>query len=829
MNMTTSQNKRWLRAKNIVADAIDLPKESRAAFIEKSVANDEDHEALRLEVMSLLAEDTGSGSDVNFKLRAPFPDQIEDTKRDGELLGAWRLKHEIGRGGMGVVYLAERADGAYQQQVAIKLLRLAGATPNEVQRMTRERQSLAQLDHPNIAHLLDGGQTEDGSPYLVMEYIQGQRIDAHCNSHQLTLRARVLLARGVCEAVQSAHQRLLIHRDIKPANVLVTAAGQPKLLDFGIARLLESDASLSGQATHETIAIAFSPRYASPEQMRGAAATVATDVYGLGLLLYELLAGDTPYQRIASFASASAAEVIEAVLQDSVRKASDVARSVASPHAAQLVGELDTILAKACAKLPAERYQTVAQLDDDLARWLDNKPILARPQSWWYSCKKLIARNRLVTAASAIAVIATVAGVISTTIERNVAEKRYAQVRKIANSFIFKHHAAIHTLPGAQPIIKNMVGDGIAYLDELSEDAKKDPQLALELANGYRKLAQTLYNGRSLQNIGDKAGANVALAKVRVLLEQALREIPNDNEANQQLALLESEEASLLQEERKYDESFARFKLAIARFEGILVRDPTHYQAGFKLAQTHLAVAHLHSDQGKPAAEFIAQGGQATERWAAQQKDDDNIESMRLAVLRRQFSDAQTAKNFALAVSIADSEIARYDALLANKNKNFTYHLHLQVALLNRGAAQNSLGRYDDAIKSLQRGIEFADVMLASEPDSLTTILRLARTYFHLGKTHSLCNDPASAQRTFAQSLLTYARIGKRDVGLRDRIQRAEAFLWMGNTSHANRDRAALRATINELNSFASLHPEVFAKAPPADWLTTVRALALKN
>jgi serine/threonine protein kinase len=279
---------RWQQVREVFDGALALGREERGAYLEKSCVHDPD---LRHEVESLLSSDQEAGiaflntPAVDLSRPGPFP-----ASRVGRRIGAYNILEEIGHGGMGEVYRAARADGQYEKQVAIKLVRGGYDTAAVLERFRHERQILASLDHPNIARLLDGGTTDEGVPYLVMELIGGTPIDEYCNSHQLSVTERLRLFLQVCSAVQYAHQRLVIHRDIKPGNILVTKEGIPKLLDFGIAKILDPN---SGSET--TVAGPMTPEYASPEQIRGEPITTATDVYSLGVVLYRLVAGRSPY------------------------------------------------------------------------------------------------------------------------------------------------------------------------------------------------------------------------------------------------------------------------------------------------------------------------------------------------------------------------------------------------------------------------------------------------------------------------------------------------------------------------------------------------------
>ncbi|HNC99766.1 MAG TPA: serine/threonine-protein kinase, partial [Myxococcota bacterium] len=313
----------------------------------------------------------------------------------GRRIGPYRLTGELGEGGMGVVYLAERVDQAFEQKVAVKVLR-RGLESTEMQaRFRRERQILARLEHPNIARILDGGTTEDGVPWLGMELVDGEPIDQWCDQRRLSVDERLRLFQKVCAAVDYAHRNLVVHRDLKPSNILVTDAGEPKLLDFGIAKVLLEGSDLSETRSGPT---AMTPRYASPEQVRGQSVTTASDVYTLGVILYELLTGQAPY----TLKTAQPAELERVIGQElpaavsvAVLRAGSSTPTGESPArlARRLRGDLDTILEKALAKEPERRYASVQQLQEDLDRHLGGLPVLARRDSRGYRLGRFVQRN----------------------------------------------------------------------------------------------------------------------------------------------------------------------------------------------------------------------------------------------------------------------------------------------------------------------------------------------------------------------------------------------------------------------------------------------------
>ena len=464
-------------------------------------------------------------------------------------IGPYRLLRQIGRGGMGTVYLAVRDDDAFHKQVAIKVLRRGTDTDAIVRRFKHERQILAGLDHPCIAGLFDGGTTPDGLPYFAMEYVEGQSITEYCESRRLDTTARLELFRRVCSAVQHAHQNLVIHRDIKPANVLVTADGTPKLLDFGIAKLL--NAELSGHAPTIDGGQHMTPEYASPEQVLGQPVTTATDVYSLGMLLYELLTGRRPYRLTSRAPSEIARVVCESVPERPSTAVTRTARLVdlddvptvadapteTRPQAIRehtvrverlrkrLAGDLDNIVLKALSKEPARRYASVDQFSEDVRRHLAGLPVIARKETWSYRAAKFVGRNRVAVASAVLVFLALVAGIIATAWqarvarrERAVAEQRFDDVRKLANALLFDLHDQIRDLPGSTPARQLMVGKALEYLDRLAGAAGDRADLRRELAAAYLRVGDV--QGRPLTpNLGDTAGAAISYRKAISLYE----------------------------------------------------------------------------------------------------------------------------------------------------------------------------------------------------------------------------------------------------------------------------------------------------------------------
>lgn len=542
---------RWNVVKDKLYAALELEGPGRAAYLEEITEQDPE---LRAELDSLLAshEQASTGfldpaAHIASLLSEPQPDLI------GRRLGPYQLIRQIGVGGMGEVYRAFRADDQYRKEVAIKLVRAGQGSGFILDRFKNERQILASLEHPNVCRLLDGGTTPEGLPYFVMELIEGEPIDKYCAEHKCSVQERLALFLEVCSAVQFAHQRLIVHRDIKPANILVTQEGQPKLLDFGIAKILDPSATGSaGPAV--TLFQVLTPGYASPEQIKGEPITTASDIYSLGVVLYELLTGQSPY-RVTTSASH---EISRAVCEDEPRKPSTMVREqLHGPTSREapgekvtkrLRGDLDNIVLMALRKQPGRRYSSVEQFAEDIRRHLQNLPVIARQDSWRYRASKFALRHKTGVLAASAAIIALLAGVGIILHEAGIArqqarlaqeqrmraERRFNDVRKLANSLMFEVHDSIKDLPGSTPARKLLVSRALEYLNSLNAEAKNDASLQQEVAAAYEKIGDVQGQPRQA-NLGDPGGAADSYKKALAIRESLAASDPKDLEVRRQL------------------------------------------------------------------------------------------------------------------------------------------------------------------------------------------------------------------------------------------------------------------------------------------------------
>jgi len=492
----------------------------------------------------------------------------------GQVFGQYRIDSEIGEGGMGAVYLAGRSDGEFRSKVAIKLLKGGFTSADMIRRFRNERQMLAALEHPNIGRLIDGGTSENDLPYLIMEYVDGFPIDQYCSQNELSVDQKLALFLKICSAVSHAHRNLIIHRDLKPSNILVTAEGEPKLLDFGIAKLFVSEPSGIETLTNFR---AFTPEYASPEQLKGEKLTTATDIYSLGVILYEMMAGVRPFRTKGK----NFAEVLHLVSEVEPSRPSETARTggaddvkIRASDIRSLRGDLDNIVLKAIKKEPGRRYGTVDDLAEDIRRYQAGQTVSARPDTLGYRAQKFVHRNKLLVAFAgmlllslAVGMIATVSKSVEARRERELAERRFDSLRKLSDSFTTELHSAIQNLPGSLPARQLLLKRAIEQLDALATESGDDRGLKDELAQAYSHLASLPDMPLSEKESTDK--------KVIAIYIELLKDDPGNAGYKEKLAIAYTEFADTNKVRGSVAAGFESCRSAVSILEDLVTADPS--------------------------------------------------------------------------------------------------------------------------------------------------------------------------------------------------------------------------------------------------------------
>ena len=714
---------RWKEIETVFEQARDLPLDQRSSFLRQTCQEDN---ALRHEVESLLAAHAASGDFIDRPSHFFSPQEFDETGAaisTGELIGSYRVLREIGRGGMGAVYLAERADEQYRKLVAIKLIKRGMNTDSVLRHFKTERQILASFDHPNIARLFDGGTTGDGLPYFVMEYVEGIPIDRYSNSQQLVHTKLLKLFREVCAAVSYAHRHAVIHRDIKPSNILVTGDGRPKLLDFGIAKILQPGDEVEALLTATGVR-AMTPDYASPEQVCGRTVTTATDVYSLGVVLYELLAGCSPYR----FASRSPRDIEAAIAQQKPTRPSTVApannRKSPFDNRKFLKGDLDNIILMALRKEPERRYESVEQFSDDIRRYLEARPVIARKDSVGYRSAKFIRRNRVATTAVALILLSLFAGLAATNwqarrakAEKARAERRFNDVRQLAHSVLFDYHDAIKDLPGATRVRERLVKDALAYLDNLAAEAGGDTDLQGELAAAYERVGDV--RGQAYRaSLGDRSGAIDSYTKALRIRETLLEAAPGNLRSRRDLATIYKKLGNLFLETSEEPRGIEYLNKSLELYSDLVAEHPNALDIRRDLAEIHNAVGAALEASGDISG-AMEQYGKALPicdaLLAANPMDRENRRSRSVTlsnISRADFLGGDTKG----ALENNQEALALREALLAEDPTNADYRRLLAIAYQDNGDYQAWAKNLPQALESFQKKLALDEQSIAADP-----------------------------------------------------------------------------------------------------------------
>jgi serine/threonine-protein kinase len=717
--MSTLNPDQWEAVSAYLDEALTLSESERHTWL---ASLRENNQALADRLQALLAEHrelVGEG----FLERSPVSPAAEP-RLAGQLLGGYTLISPIGYGGMGTVWLAERSDGRFQRRAAVKFLNLAlaGRGIGE-QRFKREGSILGRLEHPNIAGLIDAGVSTEGQPYLILEYVEGENIDRYCDERRLDARARVRLFLDVLAAVAHAHANLIVHRDLKPSNVLVRNDGQVKLLDFGIAKLLETEEQTPATMLTQEAGGALTPAYAAPEQVKGEPVTTATDVYALGVLLYVLLTGHHP----AGASARSAAELIKAIVETEPPRPSDavsaenqkVITSIAAKRASTpdklarlLRGDLDTIISKALKKNSQERYTSVTAFADDLRRYLAHEPISARPDTFVYRTRKFLRRHWLPVAAATLVIATLSASLYEVNRERVTAERRFAQLRQLSNK-IFDFDKAIKNLPGSTDARRKLVVASLEYLEGLSSDARSNLDLTREVAEGYWRIA--LVQGVPVDlNLGEPVKAEASLKKADELLETVLASRPKDRLALFRSAVVAEDQMILAEETHRNAEAVAFAHKAAERMDKFLLRGDAQsselHEATGLYGNVALALInmHLYGDAVPNASRTVEL---ARSLPSGQYRVAQGL-SLVANALRFQGDLEGALQNIQEARKIAEEAVYENDV---SRTINI-YGVLLRQGLILGDDGGVNLGRPADAVEPLQKAFDLVEELAQKDP-----------------------------------------------------------------------------------------------------------------
>jgi non-specific serine/threonine protein kinase/serine/threonine-protein kinase len=719
----------WDQVRDLFQSAAERPPDERRELLARADT------PVRNEVESLLAAHDE---------QTPFLDQSvwqlidaqQGERLAGTLIGPYRVTRQLGHGGMGTVFLAERESGEFSQVVAIKLVRGGEML---VQRFRQERQILASLEHPNVARLIDGGTTTDGLPYLVMEYVEGTPIDDFARALPIAEKLRLFLQ--LCDAVQYAHRSLVIHRDLKPANVLVTAEGVVKLLDFGIAKLQLETPRADATATR-----LMTPQYASPEQLLGRAVTTASDVYSLGVILFELLTGSRPFD------------------SDTRTAETEPARPSTRSGLRSLRGDLDTIILAALEPDPARRYGSAEKLGDDVRRHLSGHPVAARPATFAYRATKFVRRNKLAVAAAMVIAIVTAIAFAATLHQKRIAERRFDEVRSLASAVVFELHDAIAPLPGSTPARELLVRRALVYLDRLGEESADNTALRMELAGAYLKIGD-VQGLPYAPNLGDTAGAMASYGKALNMVHAVYEEDPEDLAARSLLADAHDRVGFIEQRALHWASALGRHEAARAIRQDL----PHEASRDIALARTWTAIGDCryigHSTipkealLGTPRQAYesalailakVPRGSRDGDLLREKGRAHQRLGGYHTGGMERDIPRALRHHDAALRVL---EERARLDPGDAVARRNWADQF------IMKATAHNMMHDGGGALESTGRGLELLTPLAAADPKNVEAQHDLAFAYSEQGRAYASLQRFDEAVRAFEQAAAIHERL----------------------------------------------------------------------
>jgi len=750
----------WQRGKEVFQAALTRAPELRGAFLDEACAGDGE---LRREVESLLAAHDAAGAFLSSPVGLDPPGAEGDGASDAgpQRIGPYQILDTIARGGMGTVYRAVRDDDAFRKTVALKLVRGGRHSDYFEQRFRQERQILAGLQHPNIATVLDGGTTEDGQPYLVMEYVDGQPITEFCAAHGMETRERLALFRTVCGAVEYAHQNLVVHRDIKPANVLVDGHRVPKLLDFGIAKALASgvDPDLAPTATKLPL---MTPEYASPEQVKGQTVTTASDVYSLGILLYELLAGRRPYEVKADSLEA----IVQAVCQTEPRAPSEAATTRTAttqaagnlPAPSELRGDLDTIVLKALRKEPERRYRTAHDLSEDLRRHLEGLPVTARADTIRYRAGKFVRRHRTAVGAAVLVLASLVGGIVTTTRQSRLAQRRFDEARRLIRTVIFDVQPKMAAVPGTTPLRKELIESTLQYLEALARDAGNNPALLRELASSYVRLARVQGVGGEA-NVGDVQGARRSLGEAQKLVERLLTLDPKAADSLHEASSLERYLAVSFLDEGAFPRAREHARRAVELAERQVAIRPD-FQAREDLADAHRILGNC-SD----SPEAFGRSREIYESLLLEKPGEPRVQRSLSQAYKYAAGLHYRKDEYRMGLDLIAKARVIDEKLLAANPENPQAQNDLAFALNQLSWGHSNLGDVTTALAAQQQSLALQERMVAGNPGEARAEERLAYALRAMGRLRLQMSDRAGARPYYERAHAIYTEHRARGYG----------------------------------------------------------------
>lgn len=803
---------RYQRAKALFLEVCDLEPNEQMDILEKECAGDNE---LRLEVESLLVHHVGASDLIETAAAGPATRTGEDTV-ERERIGPYRVIYKIGEGGMGVVYLAVREDDKFKRRVAVKLLKRGMDTAAVLRRFDLERQLHAAMNHPGIARIYDGGETDDGLPYLVMEYVEGQPIDDYCDDHRLHIAERLELFGQVCLAVHYAHQNLVVHRDLKPSNILVTKDGAPKLLDFGIAKLLNPELALIvGDPTAPELRV-MTPEYASPEQVRGNPITTASDVYSLGVLLYELMSGHRPYH----LRSRIRAEIERVICEEEPENPStsisrieedqsqppDTTKSITPESVAKvregrpdrlrrrLRGDVDNIVLLAMRKEPQRRYASAKQMAEDIQRHLDGLPVIARADTFGYRSWKFVQRHRAGVAAGVIIALLLVGGIITTSVlskiandaldeatvqrtsavaarvqaetARDRADRLFDEGHRLARVFMGEFHESIVKLSGSIPARELLVDEALQYLQGLEKEAGDDTSLKLDIAWGHRRVALIL---------GGTRGANL----------------------------------------NRTDEAIKHINTALQVHEGIAQSEPENTDNLHGLATCHLYLADMLNDQQKTAqaTDHYRQAFDIAEQRLKLTPNDTEAKQLVATTLLELGDVHGYAEDYVPAAELYQRSLEIREDAVRHDPGSKKAQRDLTVILTRFGALNADQDRYDEALRYYKLALEKRRGIADREPDSARAARDVMNAHTYVASVLSHLDDPEDMLNQMEKALAIAERLRAAETPVDQRARRdvphvrsiyGHALVQAGKPAEA---RAQFETTIAEYESLAANFP----------------------